>query len=446
MTDTAPDSAPAKTKGGGMKGWIKGGLALGVLLLPAAAAAASNPQFDVNTATQAYLALLQGPARAKSDAYFEGGYWITLWSALISVLAYWLMLRLGWAARWAGWSRRIAKWRWLEPALFALPFVLVGTLMVLPWTFYTDFVREHQYALSNQNFGEWIGDQAKGVGIGIVGNAILLTVLFAVIRRFTRTWWLWGAATMIVFTVIGAVIAPIWIAPLFNTYTELPAGPIRDRIVGMAEANHIPAQHVYLVDASRQSKRISANVSGLGPTVRISLNDNLLNRTGPDEIAAVMGHEMGHYVLHHVPKMIAMFGLIFLIVFGIIYRIAPVWIARHPAWGVDGIGDVAATPVLAIMAAVAGLVLTPVQNTIIRTQEAQADAFGLNAAREPDGFAKVAMRLSQYRKISPGPIEEFVFFDHPSGENRVRRAMQWKKDHVPGATMVTPDPKLLAGQ
>lgn len=417
------------------------GLAGAALLMPAAAFAATNPHFDVETATRAYLDLLQGPARAKSDAYFEGGYWLTLWSALISVAVYLLLLRTGLSARFRDWAERVVKWRWLVPALYALPFIIATTLILLPWTIYTDFIREQQYGLMSQSFGGWLTDQAKSLGIGLVVNAILLTALFAVIRGFPRSWWLWGAGVMTAMFAFGALVGPL-IAPMFNTYTELPAGPIRDRIVAMAAANHIPAEHIYLFDASKQSKRISANVSGLGPTIRISLNDNLLNRTGPDEVAAAMGHEMGHYVLGHVRRAILLFALIFIIVFGIIYRVAPALIARNPRWGVRDIADPAATPVLALMAAIASLVLTPIQNTIIRTAESQADVFGLNAAREPDGFAKVAMRLSEYRKIEPGPIEEALFFDHPSGATRVRMSMQWKKDHVPGATMVKPDLKL----
>jgi STE24 endopeptidase len=417
------------------------GLAAAAVLMPAAAFAATNPHFDVETATRAYLDLLQGPARAKSDAYFEGGYWLTLWSALISVAVYLLLLRTGLSVRFRDWAERVVKWRWLVPALYALPFIIATTLILLPWTIYTDFIREQHYGLMSQSFGGWLTDQAKSLGIGLVVNAILLTALFAVIRGFRRTWWLWGAGVMTALFTFGALVGPL-IAPMFNTYTELPAGPIRDRIVAMAAASHIPAEHIYLFDASKQSKRISANVSGLGPTIRISLNDNLLNRTGPDEVAAVMGHEMGHYVLGHVRRAILLFALIFIIVFGIIYRVAPAMIARNPRWGVRDITDPAATPVLALMAAIASLVLTPIQNTIVRTAESQADVFGLSAAHEPDGFAKVAMRLSEYRKIEPGPIEEALFFDHPSGATRVRMSMQWKKDHVPGATMVKPDLKL----
>jgi STE24 endopeptidase len=422
------------------KSMIWGGAALAAVLLPTMAHAAS-PTFDVEQATRAYLDLLQGPARAKSDAYFEGGYWLTLWGTLASVVTYLIMLTTGMAARFRDMTERLVKRRWLQPAIFAVPFTIASALIILPWTIYTGFFREKQYGLMNQGFGAWLNEQTIGLGVGIVVNMILFAVIFAVIRRFPRRWWLFGAAAMTGFVLIAALVAPLFIMPLFNKYTEMPAGPLRDRIVAVAAANHIPAEHIYVSDASKQSKRISANVSGLGPTIRITLNDNLLNRTGPDEVVAVMGHEMGHYVLNHVQKAILAFAAIFLVVFFLIARIAPALIARNPRWGVRDVADPAAAAIFMLLASVAGLILTPVQNTLVRVQESEADAFGLNAAREPDGFAKVAMRLSEYRKIEPGPIEEALFFDHPSGATRVRMSMQWKKDHVPGATMVKPNVK-----
>ena len=403
----------------------------------------AHPPFDVEQATRAYLTLLQGPARVTSDAYFEGGYWLTLWGALVGVAVTLALLASGVAARMSRWAERIARRRWLAPALFAVPFTLASTLLTLPWTIYTGFVRERHYGLMNQTFGIWLVDQGKALSVSLVLSALAFLAIFAVIRRFPRGWWALGAAVVAVFFGVGALLSPVFLAPLFNRYTEMPAGPLRDRIVAMARANDIPARHIYVSDASRQSKRISANVSGLGPTVRITLNDNLLRRTGPDEVAAVMGHEMGHYVLNHIPKMIAASALVFAGIFFVLSRAAPWLIARYPRWGVRDIADPAAVVVLSLLGSLLGLVLTPVQNGIIRHNEAEADRFGLDAAHEPDGFAKTAMRLSEYRKISPGPVEEALFFDHPSGETRVRRAMEWKRDHVPGATMATPDPHLL---
>ncbi|RSV14543.1 M48 family peptidase [Sphingomonas sp. ABOLG] len=408
-------------------------------LLPAIAQGqGANPGFDVDAATRAYLDLLQGPARAKSDAYFEGGYWLILWNAVVAVLVYGALLASGFSARMRDLAERRVRRTWLVPGLYGVLFTLVSFLLFLPWTIYTGFVREAQYDLMSQTFGAWLIDQLKMLGVSLVVNALLFTAIYAVIRRFRRAWWAVGTAVMISFLTIGLLLGPVFIEPLFNRYTEMPAGPLRDRIVAMAEAHHIPADHIYVADASRQTKRISANVAGLGPTIRIALNDNLLNRTSPDEVAAVMGHEMGHYVLGHIWRLLLWFALAVLVIFFALSRLAPRLIARHPRWGVRDVADPAGAPLLLAITSVLVALATPYISTVTRLSESEADRFGLDAARAPDGFATAAIRLSEYRKLEPGPIEEFLFFDHPSGATRVRMSMQWKKDNVPGATMVTP--------
>jgi STE24 endopeptidase len=229
----------------------------------------------------------------------------------------------------------------------------------------------------------------------------------------------------------GALISPVFIAPLFNTYEPMAPGPLREQILAMARANDIPADDVYVFNASKQTDRISANVSGLGPTVRIALNDNLLNRTTPEEVKAVMGHEMGHYVLNHVVESIAGIALIFLLLFLLLWWLTPRLLRRSGRlWQVESSADPAALPAYAMVAGLFILLMTPALNSITRTNEIEADAFGLDVAREPDGFALVAMRLSEYRKLEPGWLEELIFFTHPSGFNRVRRAMEWKARHL----------------
>ena len=406
--------------------------------------AVANPGFDVEAATRAYLDTLQGPARAQSDAYFTGGYWLILWGALVAILSDWVLLHFRIASGIRAWlERRIGGWRIVTWAT-ALGYTLLGFLIALPWTIYTSFFREREYGLMNQSFGAWFGEQATSLAISLLMNSLLTLAIYAVIRRSPRRWWAWATGVVGVFLMIGLVLGPVFIAPLFNTYTELPAGPLRTRIVAMAASENIPASHIYVFDQSKQDKRISANVSGLGPTIRISLNDNLLKRTSEDEVVAVMGHEMGHYKMGHIWIGLAFY--VVLIGFGLFLtsRIAPWLIRRYGArWGVRDLADPASLPVLGICLTVYFFLATPLINTMTRIDESQADAFGLDVAQQPDGFATSAMRLSEYRKIEPGPLEEALFFDHPSGATRVRMSMAWKKAHVPNAQIVVPDPGYL---
>lgn len=390
--------------------------------------------FDPEAATQAYLATLKGAARAKSDAYFEGGYWLLLWGTIIGVLTDLALLKFGFSARFRDWAERVTKWRFLQSMLYAIPYILAGTIIGLPWTIYTGYFREKQYDLMNQSFAGWAGEQGIGLAISLVAFSLIIALVMNGIRRSPKRWWLWGTGLAAIFMAFVILITPVFISPLFNTYTELATGPARDRIVSMAKSRGVPADHIYVFDQSKQHKRISANVSGLGPTIRISLNDNLLNRTTLPETAAVMAHEMGHYVLNHGYKLAAEFALMFGLCFWIASLIVPGMIARWgAAWGIRTIDDVAAWPVYSIVLTLLIFVMTPVKNTIIRVHESEADAFGLDVAREPDGFAQASMKLSEYRKIEPGVVEEFLFYDHPSGRTRIRMAMDWKAKHLADA-------------
>ncbi|MFC5525159.1 M48 family metallopeptidase [Rhodanobacter ginsengisoli] len=396
--------------------------------------ASQSTQFDVDKATDAYMAELTPAQRANSDAYFEGGYWLILWDCLWALGVAWLLLGTRLSSRMRDFAERLTRFRWLQTAIYALQYIVLTSLLTLPWNIYENFVREHKYGLSSQNLGQWLGDQAKGLAVGLVLGTVALVIIYAVIRKATRTWWLWGAGVAMVFVIFVATIAPVYIAPLFNTYKSLPDSPLKVQILSMARANGIPATDVYWFDASRQSKRISANVSGMFGTTRISLNDNLLNRSTPSEIKAVLGHEMGHYVLNHVYKGIVFFGIIIVLGFAFV-RWGFDWVERRwgARWGLRGVGDVAGLPLIAALFTLFMFFMTPVNNTLTRSMEAEADAFGLNAARQPDGFAQAAVQLSEYRKMHPGALEEFLFFDHPSGWNRIHRAMIWKAEHLDDA-------------
>ncbi len=390
-----------------------------------------SDHFSADAATDAYLAQIPASARTRSDAYFEGGYWLILWDFLMSMLTYWLLLHFGWSARMRDFAERLTRFRPLQTFLYWTQFSVVAFLIGAPLAIYEGYFREHKYGLATQTFGPWMGDQLKALLLSIVLGGVLVSILIGVARRLPNTWHIWGSIVTIAFLIFGVMIVPVVIVPMFNTLKPLNDPKITRPILSMAHANGIPANDVYEVDASKQTTRMSANVSGFGKTMRITLNDNLLRRGSPEEIQSVMGHEMGHYVLNHIYKDILFFSVLVVIMFSLLRWISTWALARWgAAWQLRGLTDPAAIPLVLAMITVLGFVLTPILNTHTRTAEHEADMFGLNASRQPDGFAQAAIHLGEYRKMNPGPVEEYIFFDHPSGRNRIHDAMQWKAENL----------------
>jgi STE24 endopeptidase len=388
-------------------------------------------KFDAEVATRAFMNRLQGEARAKSDAYAEGGYWLLLWDLLYGLVVAWLLLSRRISSRIRDFAERLTRRKNLQALIYALVYIPLTALLTFPITYYEGFYREHQYGLSNLSFFHWLGETGISLGVDMVLLGIAITGLYAILRRVPQTWWAWGTIAGSGFIMFVMMIGPVFISPLFNTYKPLPDGPIRGDILSMARANGIPADNVYFFDASKQTKRVSANVSGLFGTTRISLNDNLLYRTSPAEIRAVMAHEMGHYVLNHGIKHTISFSLVLL--GGLLFlKFSWGWAAARfgGRFGVRNIADPAGLPLLAALFSIYVFLATPVLKTIIRSAETEADLFGLNAAREPDGFAEAIFKLAEYRKLEPGAAEEFVFFDHPSGYNRIFASMRWKAENT----------------
>ena len=391
-------------------------------------AAQAGPNFNAGIATRAYLATQTPQQKARSDAYFEGGYWLLLWDFLYGAAVSILLLSTGWSARMRDLaerlSRRLATW------LYWVQYVVAVSLLSFPLLVYEGFLRERSYGLMNQTFGAWFIDQTKGLALAVIFGGLLIMALFAVVRRLPRTWHLWAAGVVIAFQLLAFLVYPVFIAPLFNTYKPLEDARVRDRILRLARQNGLETSVVWQVDASRQSNRVSANVSGMLGTERITLNDNLLNRCSPEAIEAVMGHEIGHYVLNHVHKFLAWL-IIGAVAFFTILRWGLDWSLRRwgTRWGIRGIGDPAVLPLAILILSILFFVSTPALNTLIRVQEYEADLYGLNTARQPDGEAEVDLLLGEYRKLEPAPLEEFLLFDHPSGYTRILAAMRWKAEN-----------------
>ena len=389
---------------------------------------------DPTAATAAYMTRLTPATRARSDAYFEGGYWLTLWNFVAMVGACWLILSSRVLKR-IGTTLEATRLRHISGLLVAMAFVLLTWLLTAPLAVFQGFYREHAYGLANQSFTAWLGEQAIGIALSTLVGGLFLAGIWRVVRTAPRTWWIWGTGLALIFLVVGIMLGPVYIDPLFNTYKPLSDGPVKQAILSMARASGVPADNVYQMDSSKQSNRISANVSGIFGTAAVRLNDNLLRRTSLPEIKGVVGHELGHYVLNHIYKMLLAFGLIIAIGFAFLNWSLRAAVRRFgPRYGITELADSAALPLFVVLFSAYFFVMTPISNTQIRVDETEADIFGLNAAAEPNGFAEVDLKLTEYRKADPSDLEEFLFFDHPSPRKRIYSAMRWRAEHLPPTT------------
>jgi len=391
----------------------------------------ATPKFDPALATAGYLARVSGAARAQSDSYFEGGYWLQLLDLVYGLVVAGLLLGLHVSSGIRDWAAERTHSRYGQALIYVGAYTVIVTVAGLPLSVFEGYFREHSFGLSNQTFTAWAVDFGIGFLVSLAAALIVLPLLYWAIRKARELWWIWGSGIAILFIVLQYALFPVLIAPLFNHYSPLPDSPLKQQILSLARANDIPAQNVWLVDASRQSNRISANVSGFLGTTRISLNDNLLKQGTPDEVLAVMGHEMGHYVMGHVTRQILLEALVILLGFAFLH-FGYLWAVEvfGGQWQVRKVADVAGLPLLAALGTLYLFLATPVTNSISRTIEYQADIFGLDAVRKPDAFATVILKLSTYRKLEPGHWEEVIFYDHPSGRTRIQSAMRWKKEHI----------------
>ena len=398
-------------------------------------AAKPGPGFDVDKATQSYIDLLTPEQRAQSDAYFEGGYWLQLWGFLYGLMICAVFIVSGLSVKMRDIAKRISHRPWLYTAIFGALWLLASSVLSLPWALYTEFYREHAYGLSNLTLGGWFEESGKNLLLELIIMPWLVAGIFAAVRKAGESWWLRAGIASFLVLLLLIMVSPVFINPLFNDYKPLPDGPVKSAILSLARANQIPTDNVKYFDASKQTTRVSANVSGFAGTTQVSLNDNLLNKTSLPEVKAVMGHEMGHYVLNHAVRNLAYISLVLMFGFWFVHKLIDRAIVRvGTRYGITERTDPAVLPIAVAVFSFYMLLATPVINTIIRTAEKEADLYGLNSAREPHGFATAAMRLSTYRKIHPGYWEEVIFYDHPSGYDRVHSSMLWLQENQELAT------------
>ena len=381
--------------------------------------------FDPNAATARYIDSLGPENLQRAQDYTVGKEWMLLWGLVASALVTWLIVRWGildrLEARFP--ERRRAVRAFIVTAIYSLVFAL----MMLPWTLYADWWRETEYGRTSQPLGDFLGQQGIAFVISTLVLSVFMIGVYWLIRRSGRRWWLWSTGLAALTLAFVMLMAPVLVEPLFNKYQPIPAGPVHDAVAEMAARAQIPEDRIFMYDGSRQSNNFTANAGGVGNTARVAISDVAMKTASLDEVRAVTGHEIGHYVLKHTWWGLLVFTLLALMLFWLADRLFPRF-AR--AFGSSaGIGDPRGIPVLAFMLALFATLAQPLLNSFARSIETDADQYSLRTENKPDALSSALVKTAEYRYPRPAPIEEILFYDHPSVERRVRMAMEWKAAH-----------------
>jgi Zn-dependent protease with chaperone function len=333
-----------------------------------------------------------------------------------------LLLRSRASARMRDLAARWARPKFVAGMLYVVLLVLATALLELPLTFYEDYIVPHQFDLTNQTLASWTADQAKGLGVGIVISAIVGGLVLLAIRR-VRRWWIAAWLGSIPLIVLGVLITPLVIDPIFNKFEPLRDPVLRRDLIAEASRAGIENSRVYEVNKSKQTKTMNAYVTGVGPSARIVMWDTLLAKLDHDEILAVMGHEMGHYVEKHLWKGIAFSVVLSFFVFWIGQNLYERGLTRWGSrWDVrDERGDPAALPWLLVLSTVITFLLSPVTSGFSRHIEHQADIFSLELTHLNEPLASAFVKFAEDSKQDPRPPRfiEWWRYSHPSLGRRI---------------------------
>jgi STE24 endopeptidase len=358
--------------------------------------------------------------RAKNTLYFaDQGYTIIL---LV------LFLFLGISAYLRRQIEKITHKRFWVIAFYTLLFLILAFIFGFPTSYY-GFSLDQRFGLSNQNFSQWFGEQL--IGLLVIGIIMILAVegIYLALRKAPRTWWIYVSVVFIFFTIIMINLAPILIMPLFNKFTPLPQGELRDKLIQLSQKADAPVENIFTMNMSKQTKEANAMFTGLGNTKRIILGDNLVNEYTPDEIEVVIAHEMGHNLLHHVWKIIALSSVMAAIGFLLIHLTGNRIINRFKSrLKIENMADVAGLPLFLLIFSIYGIITLPVMPAYSRHIERQADQFALNLTHNKEAFISAMDKLG-YDNLSdpnPSPIIEFLLYDHPPISERIRFAREYK--------------------
>ena len=375
--------------------------------------------FDVQQATDTYINSLGIEALAKATAYTSGSHWILLWGFLISALTTWVFVKYGILNKIN--AKLNKRSLWLRSFVISGAFIFLSSLLMLPWSIYSDWWREVSYGKTSQPIEDFLSQGGISLLLSSLLGGLFFSGIYFFIRRVGQFWWAWSGGLTAVFISTMMLLGPIWIEPLFNKYTPLPQGEVREALELLAKQANIDPDRIFVYDGSRQSNRFTANVSGLGSSARIAISDVALKSASLDEVKAVTGHEIGHYVSGHVWNLIGTATVLAMLFFYLANALFSK--VSRSIGSASVIADPIGIPVLLLCVSFLALLAQPVINFVVRQGEIEADQYSYQSVNLPDAMATALVKTAEYRNPRPNAVQEFIFYSHPSVEKRVKAAI-----------------------
>lgn len=313
-------------------------------------------------------------------------------------------------------------WFPLQILAYFVLLVVVYQIITAPLAYYSGFVLPHRYGLSTMSLTAWLLDLLKGFLLGLVFEAVLVSLIYVLLAVQPQLWWLWVAILLLFFSVIMANLAPVLLFPLFYKFKPLPEGELTQRLLALADRAHTKVRGVFSMEMSSKTTAANAALMGLGNTRRVVLGDTMLDRYTTDEIEVVLAHELGHHVHHDIWKLIVSQSILTL---GGLFLANLVlhWVV-NTLHLYQSLTDAATMPFLFLLTGIFSLIVMPIGNSYSRAIEYQADEYALQSTGMVDAFKSAMTRLANQNlsDIEPSPIVELLFHDHPSIGKRLKHA------------------------
>ncbi len=307
--------------------------------------------------------------------------------------------------------------------IYFIIFSLIYYIFSFPLNFYSSYILEHKFSLSNQNFLDWTKDEFKRNAISFIISLLMIHGFYLLLRKSGALWWAWTALAWIVFNIIFAKIFPIFVIPLFYKYSELNNINLKKRIKDLASKASVKLIDVFQINLSSKTKKANAALVGMGKSRRVIIADNLINDFSEDEIETVCAHEFAHHKLFHIWKIIFIFGAFSLTGF---YALNFLICKIITKLGASALYDIKIFPMILLILFIFTIFIKPIQNAYSRMLEKEADRFALDLTNNPAAFISLMKKLSKMNLSDENPpkIIKYILYDHPPISERIKMANQ----------------------